>query len=66
MFINNVSSRILAPSCPLVVDFILLPPSHSWPLDVREVEDGGVVLPLSVIVTKLIIAWVVKKKTHLM
>lgn len=28
MFINNTSSRILASSCPLVVAFIRLPPSH--------------------------------------
>lgn len=32
MFINNISSRILAPSCPLVVAFIWLPPSSLWPL----------------------------------
>lgn len=32
MFINNDSSRILAPSCPLVVAFIWLPHSHPWPL----------------------------------
>lgn len=32
MFINNVSSRILAPSCPLVVAFIRLPLPHPWPL----------------------------------
>lgn len=34
MFINNVSFRILAPSCPLVVAFIWLPPSSPWPLGV--------------------------------
>ena len=32
MFINNASFRILAPSCPLVVAFIRLPPSPPWPL----------------------------------
>lgn len=52
MFINNVSSRILAPSCPLVVAFIRLPPSRPWSL-----HTPGRGSPFSVIVTKFRIAW---------